>query len=124
MKNLVSVVVLIFGTGTYLGYIRADELRLYLEDRIGPFLIDASGYLGGALQLGAVVAVSRGWLDNTSSLYHAMSLVGSTGLLATAFYHEAYAPVLVNIIWMAMNTVGIMEGVSNMEALSMVGDAI
>ena len=43
--------------------------------------------------------------------------MGSTGLLLTAFYHEAMAPVLVNIIWMGMNTVGVFEGISNMSAL-------
>ena len=34
------------------------------------------------------------------------------------FYHEAMAPVLVNVIWMGMNTVGIFEGISNMQALA------
>lgn len=80
--------------------------------------MDAVGYIGGALQLAAVTAVSRGWLSNTSATYHGISLVGSTGLLLTAFYHEAMAPVLVNIIWMGMNTIGVLEGVSNLEALS------
>jgi len=124
MNNYILGVAVIFTAGTYMGYLNSDSLRDYLDKRFGSFLIDASGYLGGALQLGAVVAVSRGWLDNTSPLYHTLSLIGSSGLLATAFYHEAYAPVLVNIIWMAMNTVGILEGVSNLEALRMVGDAL
>ena len=124
MNNYILGVALLFATGTYIGYINSDSLRDYLDQKFGSFIIDASGYMGGALQLGAVVAVSRGWLNNTSALYHTLSLIGSSGLLATAFYHEAYAPVLVNIIWMAMNTVGILEGVSNMEALSMMGDAL
>ena len=79
--------------------------------------MDAVGYLGGALQFLAVTAVSRGWLLNTSAAYHGLSLVGSTGLLLTAFYHEAMAPVLVNIVWMGMNTLGILEGITNMQAL-------
>ena len=88
-----------------------------MDNTIGVKTIDAVGYIGGAMQLGAVMAVSRGWLDNTSSTYHTLSLIGSSGLLATAFYHGAMAPVAVNIIWMGMNTIGIMDGISNLEAL-------
>ena len=86
--------------------------------------MDIVGYLGGALQLAAVTAVSRGALSNTSAVYHGISLVGSTGLLLTAFYHEAMAPVLVNVIWMGMNTIGFFEGVSNMQALSQITQVI
>ena len=86
--------------------------------------MDIVGYLGGGLQLAAVTAVSRGWLSNTSAAYHGISLIGSTGLLLTAFYHEAMAPVLVNIIWMGMNTVGIFEGITNMQALSQITQVI
>ena len=118
-QYVLGVAVLVVG-GTYWGYLRASEIRIYLEEKFGSRLVDTAGYIGGALQLGAVLAVSRGWLQNTSTLYHALSLVGSTGLLGTAFYHGAYAPVLVNIIWMGMNTVGILEGVSNLEALRMI----
>ena len=82
------------------------------------------GFLGGALQLGAVMAVSRGWLKNTSKSYHGLSLIGSSGLLATAFYHGAMAPTLVNIIWMGMNVVGIIESTSNTEALGILTEQI
>ncbi len=124
MNKYILGVGLLFSIGTYIGYQNNQSIRKYLDDRFGAKLVDGVGYLGGALQLGAVLAVSRGWLKNTSSLYHTMSLIGSTGLLATAFYHEAYAPVLVNIIWMGMNTIGLFEGFSNMEPSLNVGDVL
>ena len=117
-KGIVIGVMVVFSGLSYLGYKRATDLRKYLDKTYGRKKMDAVGYAGGALQLAAVTAVSRGWLSNTSALYHGISLIGSTGLLLTAFYHEAMAPVLVNVIWMGMNTVGIFEGISNMQALA------
>ena len=70
------------------------------------------------------MAVSRDWLENTSKTYHLVSLVGSTGLLATAFYHGAMAPTLVNIIWMGMNVVGILESTSNTKALGLITEQL
>ena len=117
-KNIVIGVMFVFTGLSYIGYKSADELRQLLDEKYGRRKMDAVGYAGGALQLAAVTAVSRGWLSNTSALYHGISLIGSTGLLLTAFYHEAMAPVLVNVIWMGMNTVGIFEGISNIQALA------
>lgn len=109
---------------TYFASKRAEQLRSYFDQKYGKTVMDAVGYAGGALQLAAVTAVSRGWLSNTSATYHGISLIGSTGLLLTAFYHNAMAPVLVNIIWMGMNTVGIFEGISNLQALSEMSQVI
>ena len=120
MNPKVFGVSLIVGATSAYAYKHSTKLHSWMDNKIGGNMIDAAGYLGGALQLGAVTAVSRGWLSNTSTAYHAISLIGSSGLLATAFYHGAMAPVLVNVIWMGMNAVGIMEGVSNMAALSMI----
>tara|TARA_Y100000389_G_C17469520_1_gene529024 strand:- start:1621 stop:1998 length:378 start_codon:yes stop_codon:yes gene_type:complete len=118
MGKVVLGVLLGFTGLSYLGNKKSDKIRTYLNDNYGRTAMDAVGYAGGALQLAAVTAVSRGWLANTSASYHIISLIGSSGLLLTAFYHEAMAPVLVNIIWMGMNTVGVFEGISNLSALS------
>ena len=117
IKILIGVTFVFVGL-TYYGKKKSIQIRNHLEEKYGRGMMDAVGYAGGALQLMAVTAVSRGWLSNTSTAYHGISLIGSTGLLLTAFYHDAMAPVLVNIIWMGMNTVGIFEGVSNMAVLS------
>ena len=117
----VSVLVL---SSTALMYNNKDIIISWLDNNIGRRWVDAMGYLGGAGQLGAVMAVSRGWLSNTSNLYHGISLIGSSGLLVTAYYHGAMAPSLVNIIWMGMNTLGIMEGVSNMEAFTQLTEGL
>ena len=118
MNSRVFGVSLVIGALSTYAYKHTKSLHSWMDDTLGVKIIDTAGYIGGTLQLGAVMAVSRGWLDNTSSTYHAISLIGSSGLLATAFYHGAMAPVLVNIIWMGMNTVGILESVSNLEALN------
>ncbi len=96
-----------------------EQYRAYLDKRYGRKVLDGVGYFGGALQLGAVIAVSRGWVSNTSFFYHGISLVGSSGLLATSYYHNALAPVLVNMIWMGMNVVGMIEGISNQTAIDL-----
>tara|TARA_R110002110_G_scaffold96517_7_gene248537 strand:- start:4310 stop:4750 length:441 start_codon:yes stop_codon:yes gene_type:complete len=111
--------------GGYLGWKALSNMkqyRAYLDERYGRKVLDAVGYFGGALQLGAVIGVSRGWVSNTSFLYHGISFVGSSGLLATAYYHNALAPVLVNMIWMGMNVVGMIEGVSSQMAIDMIVD--
>jgi|TARA_R110002020_G_scaffold282188_5_gene497861 hypothetical protein len=111
--------------GGYLGWkalSNMESYRAYLDEKYGRKMMDAVGYLGGALQLGAVVGVSRGWVSNTSFLYHGISFVGSSGLLATAYYHNALAPVLVNMIWMGMNVVGMIEGISNQAAIDLIVD--
>jgi hypothetical protein len=117
MNTVLLGVVFGFTAFSYWGYKKSNQLRKYLDTNYGRSKMDAIGYLGGALQFLAVTAVSRGWLLNTSATYHGLSLVGSTGLLLTAFYHEAMAPVVVNIVWMGMNTLGVLEGITNMQAL-------
>jgi len=118
MNNRVIGTSIVVGALSAYAYKNSEGLLSWMDNKLGVKTIDAAGYIGGALQLGAVTAVSRGWLSNTSTTYHAISLIGSSGLLATAFYHGAMAPVLVNVIWMGMNAVGVMEGVSNLEVLS------
>ncbi len=117
MNNVIIGTAFVFGLGGSYLVKNMERFREYLDKTYGRKVMDGVGYFGGALQLGAVVAVSRGWLENTDPIYHGISLVGSAGLLATAYYHNALAPVLVNIIWMGMNTVGIIEGVSNQQAI-------
>jgi len=117
MKKVIIGTTLVFGISGYYLITRMKSIQAYLDKNYGKTIMNGVGYVGGALQLGAVVAVSRGWLENTDPIYHGVSLVGSAGLLATAYYHNALAPVFVNLIWMGMNTVGIIEGVSHTEAI-------
>jgi len=124
MKAKVMGVGILVLSSSALMYNNRDMIISWLDKNIGRIGVDAMGYLGGAGQLGAVMAVSRGWLSNTSNLYHGISLIGSSGLLITAYYHGAMAPSLVNIIWMGMNTLGILEGVSNMEAFAQLTEGL
>jgi|TARA_B100000282_G_scaffold275349_1_gene232637 hypothetical protein len=123
MSKIIIGTVFVFGASGFYLLKNMKSIQAMLEEKYGRKIMDGVGYLGGALQLGAVVAVSRGWLANTDPLYHGISLVGSSGLLATAYYHDALAPVLVNLIWMGMNTVGILEGISNTQAIIRMTDA-
>jgi len=115
--KLIGISILVLSS-SFLIFKRKIELQTWLENNLGGPLIDSMGYLCGALQLGAVMAVSRGWVSNKSKTYHGLSLIGSAGLLATAFYHNAMAPSLVNIIWMGMNGLGLLENITNSETLS------
>jgi hypothetical protein len=98
-------------------YSRRQSIRNYIESNIPKSWINILGYTGGFMQLGAVTAVSMGWLKNTSPLYHGISLVGSGGLLLNAFYFGANPAVVINTIWMSMNIFGIVGGISNLEVL-------
>ncbi len=122
MNKIVVGTVVVGGSLGWKAIKDMEANRKYLDEKYGRKIMDGVGYLGGALQLGAVVAVSRGWVSNTSFLYHGISFVGSSGLLATAYYHDALAPVLVNMIWMGMNVVGMLEGISNQAAIDLIVD--
>jgi hypothetical protein len=122
MNKIVIGTVVVGGSLGWKAIKDMEANRKYLDEKYGRKIMDGVGYLGGALQLGAVVAVSRGWVSNTSFLYHGISFVGSSGLLATAYYHDALAPVLVNMIWMGMNVVGMLEGISNQAAIDLIVD--
>ncbi len=110
--TLAGVVILI-------GYaaINRTVIKQYVEENVPESWINILGYTGGFMQLGAVLAVSRGLLDRKSVSYHTLSLVGSSGLLLNAFYYGANPAVVINTIWMSMNVIGIVEGVSNLEVL-------
>ncbi len=110
--TLAGVVVLI----SYAALKRAT-IKQYVEENVPESWINILGYTGGFMQLGAVLAVSRGLLDRKSVSYHTLSLVGSGGLLLNAFYYGANPAVVINTIWMSMNVVGIVEGISNLEVL-------
>ncbi len=122
MNKIVIGTVVVGGSLGWRAIKDMEANRKYLDEKYGRKIMDGVGYLGGALQLGAVVAVSRGWVSNTSFFYHGISFVGSSGLLATAYYHDALAPVLVNMIWMGMNVVGMLEGISNQAAIDLIVD--
>jgi len=120
-----KIVIGITVVGGILGWIAINNMESYrkiLDEKYGRKVMNGVGYFGGALQLCAVVAVSRGWVSNTSFLYHGVSLVGSSGLLITTYYHNAMAPVLVNMIWMGMNVVGMIEGISNQDVIELIVD--
>jgi hypothetical protein len=92
-------------------------IKQYIEEKVPESWVNILGYTGGFMQLGAVIAVSRGLLDRKSVFYHTLSLVGSSGLLLNAFYFGANPAVVINTIWMSMNVFGIVEGISNLEVL-------
>lgn len=106
------------GVAYVVGWNARASIRQWVDTSLSESLVNVLGFTGGFLQLGAVLAVSRGYLSNTSSLYHFISLLGSSGLLLNAFYYGARPAVVVNLIWMGMNVVGMIEGVSNQAVLA------
>ena len=109
------------GVVVIVGFLQRDLIRSRIEENLSERWINILGFTGGFMQLGAVLAVSRGWLTNTSVSYHGLSFIGSSGLLLNAFYYGANPAVVINIIWMAMNVVGLVEGLSNMTLLEDLG---
>ena len=105
------------------GVLQRQIIYNYIHANISEQMINILGFTGGFLQLGAVLAVSRGRWSNTSNIYHLTSLIGSSGLLLNAFYYGANPAVVINIIWMSMNLVGLKEGVSNWAVLDDWADA-
>ena len=109
------------GVVIVVGFLQRDLIRSRIEENLSERWINILGFTGGFMQLGAVLAVSRGWLTNTSVSYHGLSFIGSSGLLLNAFYYGANPAVVINIIWMAMNVVGLVEGLSNTALLDDLG---
>jgi hypothetical protein len=107
----------IMGFTAIIGWINRVSIYNYISNNISERMINILGFTGGFMQLGAVAAVSRGTLENTSVAYHTLSLIGSSGLLLNAFYYGANPAVVINLIWMSMNVLGIVEGVSKIDIL-------
>lgn len=65
-------------------------------------LIEAIGWSGASLILGAYIANSNGWLDRQHWLYQLVNLVGACAFVVYTGVHQTWATMTLNGIWAAV----------------------
>ncbi|MFN3912539.1 CBU_0592 family membrane protein [Hyphomonas sp.] len=66
------------------------------------FLIEAAGWLGAALILGAYILLSAGRMQGNSPWYQWMNVIGAAGFILNSGYHGAIPSVAINVLWIAI----------------------
>ena len=72
-------------------------------------LIETVGWVGAFLILVAYFLNSGGIVDSDNIWYQLMNLVGAIGLLVISYFEKAYQPVLVNVVWMGISIVALVN---------------
>lgn len=62
-------------------------------------LIEAIGWSGASLILGAYIANSNGWLDRQHWLYQFLNLIGACAFVLYTGVHHTWATMTLNGIW-------------------------
>lgn len=66
------------------------------------FLIEAAGWIGASLILGAYILLSAGKLKGDSLAYQWMNVVGAAGFILNSGYHGAIPSVAINVLWIGI----------------------
>ncbi|AXE63005.1 MAG: hypothetical protein C0456_12565 [Hyphomonas sp.] len=69
---------------------------------ITELLIEAAGWTGAALILGAYILLSLGRLQGNSPAYQWANVIGAAGFILNSGYHGAIPSVAINILWVAI----------------------
>ena len=64
--------------------------------------VEAAGWIGAALILGAYLLLSMGKVTGQSRLYQAMNVVGAAGFIVNGWWHGAVPSAVLNVIWMVI----------------------
>jgi hypothetical protein len=64
--------------------------------------IDAAGWIGALLIVGAYALVSMERVTSRSDLYQYMNVVGAFGILVNSGVHRAFPSVALNVVWMGI----------------------
>ncbi|WP_176591402.1 hypothetical protein [Sphingobium sp. EM0848] len=70
-------------------------------------LIEAAGWLGAILVLGAYMLVSSGRVSGKSALFQWMNALGSALFILNTWWHGAIPSMVLNIIWLGIGTVAL-----------------
>lgn len=70
-------------------------------------LIEAAGWTGAVLVLGAYVLVTLGRLSGQSAIFQAMNLVGAAGFVVNTWWHGAIPSMVLNIVWTGIGFVAL-----------------
>lgn len=69
---------------------------------ITELFIEAAGWAGAALILGAYILLSMGRLQGNSPAYQWANVIGAAGFILNSGYHGAIPSVAINILWVAI----------------------
>lgn len=69
---------------------------------ITELFIEAAGWAGAALILGAYILLSLGRLQGSSPAYQWANVIGAAGFILNSGYHGAIPSVAINILWVAI----------------------
>lgn len=69
---------------------------------ITELFIEAAGWAGAALILGAYILLSLGRLQGNSPAYQWANVIGAAGFILNSGYHGAIPSVAINILWVAI----------------------
>ena len=65
-------------------------------------LIEAAGWIGASLILGAYILLSAGKRQGNSQAYQWMNVIGAAGFILNSGYHGAIPSVAINVLWIAI----------------------
>jgi len=71
------------------------------------FAVEAAGWIGAALILGAYLLLSMGRLTGQSPLYQWMNVAGAAGFIVNGWWHHALPSAVLNVIWMMIGGVAL-----------------
>lgn len=66
------------------------------------FLIEAAGWVGASLILGAYILLSAGRMQGNSPAYQWMNVIGAAGFILNSGYHGAIPSVAINVLWIGI----------------------
>ena len=69
--------------------------------------VEAAGWIGAALILGAYVLVTAGKVTGQSSLFQWMNVAGALGFIVNGWWHRALPSAVLNVIWAAIGLVAL-----------------
>ncbi|MFN4185830.1 MAG: CBU_0592 family membrane protein [Hyphomonas sp.] len=69
---------------------------------ITELFIEAAGWSGAVLILGAYILLSLGRLQGNSPAYQWANVIGAAGFILNSGYHGAIPSVAINILWVAI----------------------
>jgi hypothetical protein len=68
-------------------------------------LVEAAGWAGASLILGAYLLLSMQKVTGQSKLYQGMNIVGAAGFIVNGFWHGAIPSAVLNVVWMLIGVV-------------------
>ncbi len=79
--------------------------------------VEAAGWVGASLILGAYLLRAMGRLTGQSPLYQWMNVVGAAGFTVNGWWHGALPSAALNVIWMMIGGVALWRIMAKRKAL-------